>query len=123
LGGLWAFECAWHSAETNLRCAGISGICMPNPSIAACIVSKISASIRTEGQADMARSTRLVILIKNIYTLWGRKRLLLLLSYESSIPFYSTSNGYKSTSPEIFQKLFIETKRNYNNKIQPQILL
>jgi len=30
----------------------------------------------TEGQTDMARSTCLVMLIKNIYTLWGRKRLL-----------------------------------------------
>jgi len=35
LGGLWALEWAWHSAETNLRCAGISGICMPNSSIVA----------------------------------------------------------------------------------------
>jgi len=57
----------------------------------------------------MARSPRLVILIKNIDTLWGRKRFLLpvtlygvgnasfylLHTYdESSIPFYSTSNGY-----------------------------
>jgi len=39
LGGLWAFEWAWHPPETNLRCAGISGICMPNPSIVALIVS------------------------------------------------------------------------------------
>jgi len=29
----------------------------------------------------MARSTRLVILIKNIYTLWGRKRFLVPLTY------------------------------------------
>jgi len=29
----------------------------------------------------MARSTRLVILIKNIYTLWGRERFLLPLTY------------------------------------------
>jgi len=29
----------------------------------------------------MARSTRLVILIKNIYTLWGRKRFLLPVTY------------------------------------------
>jgi len=33
-------------------------------------------SVETDGQTDMARSTRLVILIKNIYTLWGRKHLL-----------------------------------------------
>jgi len=31
LAGLWALEWAWHPAETNLRCAGSSGICMPNP--------------------------------------------------------------------------------------------
>jgi len=39
-------------------------------------VSEISAFIRTDGQTDMTRSTRLVvlILIKNTYTLWGRKR-------------------------------------------------
>jgi len=29
----------------------------------------------------MARSTRLVILIKNIYTLWGRKRFLFPVTY------------------------------------------
>jgi len=69
LGGLWALLWAWHSAETNLRCAGISGICMPNPTIVALIVSEISAFIRTDGQTDMDRSTRLVTLIKNIYTL------------------------------------------------------
>jgi len=83
LVGLWALEWAWHSAETN--CAGISGICMPNPSIVACIVSEISAFIRidgqTDGHTDMARSTRLVILIKNMYTLWGRKRFLLPVTY------------------------------------------
>jgi len=32
--------------------------------------------VETDEQTDMARSTRLVMLIKNIYTLWGRKRLL-----------------------------------------------
>jgi len=30
LGGLWAFDWAWHIAETNLRCVRSSGICMPN---------------------------------------------------------------------------------------------
>jgi len=30
---------------------------------------------------DMARSTRLVILIKNIYTLWGQKRFLKPVTY------------------------------------------
>jgi len=81
----------------------------------------------------MARSTRLVILIKNIYTLWGRKRFLLpvtyfstnlvypftlrvtgitnpsacyILSDESSIPFYSTSNGYKNGKPGARKRLY-----------------
>jgi len=76
---------------------------MPNLNSPALIVSEISAFIRTDGQTyrqtDIARSTRLVILIKNIYTLWGRKRFLLTftLSDESSIPIYSTSNGYNHT--------------------------
>jgi len=47
---------------------------------------------------DMAKSTRLVILIKNIYTSWSRKRLFLRYKVfiESSILFYSTSNGLNS---------------------------
>jgi len=49
LGGLWRLEWAWHSAEMNLRCAGIPGICMPNSSIVALIVYEISAFIRTDG--------------------------------------------------------------------------
>jgi len=49
LGGFWALEWAWHIAETNLRCAGISGMqIMPKTSIVAPIVSEISAFIRTE---------------------------------------------------------------------------
>ncbi|SPP88917.1 Hypothetical predicted protein, partial [Drosophila guanche] len=36
---------------------------------------------RTDGQTDMAQSNRLLILIKNIYTLWGRKRFLLCVTY------------------------------------------
>jgi len=39
---------------------------MPNPSIVALIVSVISAFIRTDEHTDMARSTWVVILIKNI---------------------------------------------------------
>jgi len=54
---------------------------MPYTSIVACIVSEIPAFIRTDGQTDMARWTRLVILIKNVYTLCGRKRFLLPVTY------------------------------------------
>jgi len=54
---------------------------MPNPNFLALVVSEISAFIRTDTQTDMARSTRLVILIKNIYTLWGKKRFLLPVTY------------------------------------------
>jgi len=63
LGALWALERVWHTDETNLRCTGNFRICMPNPSTAAFI------SQRPYGQMDMAKSTRLVILIKNIYFL------------------------------------------------------
>jgi len=57
---------------------------MPNLNSLALIVSEISAFIRTsgrtDGQTDMARSTRLVILIKNIYFM-VRKRVLLPVTY------------------------------------------
>jgi len=36
---------------------------------------------QTEGQTDMAISTRLVVLIKNIYNLWGRKGFILPFTY------------------------------------------
>jgi len=101
LGGLWALEWAWHCAETNLRCVRSSGICTPNLNSLALIVSEISAFIRTDGQTDMARSTRLVILIKNIYTLWGRKRFLLPVTYFPTnlvYPFTLRVTGIKSRS-------------------------
>jgi len=47
----------------------------------------------------MARSTRLVILIKNIYTLWGRKRFLLPVTYLPSnlvYPFTLRVTGIKA---------------------------
>jgi len=31
LGGLWAFEWAWHPAKSNLLCARSSGVYIPNP--------------------------------------------------------------------------------------------
>jgi len=102
---LWASEWAWRRAETNLHCVRSSGICNQIP-----ISAFIRTDRRSDGQTDMARSTRVVILIKSIYTLWGRKRFILpvtycptnlvypftlfcILSDEPSIPFYSTSNG------------------------------
>jgi len=45
---------------------------------------------RTDERTDMARSTRLVILIENIYILYGVGNSSI-LSDESSMPFYSTS--------------------------------
>jgi len=59
--------------------------------------SEISAFIRTDGQTDrrtdgqtdMARSTRLVILIKNIYNLWDRKRFVLPVTYFPTNLVYS----------------------------------
>jgi len=34
--------------------------------------TEILVCVETDGQTDIARSTRLAMLIKNIYTLWGR---------------------------------------------------
>jgi len=76
-------------------CAGISGICMPNPSIVAPIVSEISAFMkdrRTACQIDSARGPDQ----EYIYFM-GSETLpsaCYILSDESSIPFYFTSNGY-----------------------------
>jgi len=74
---------------------------MPNLNSLALIVSEISAFIRTDGHTDMARSTRLVILIKNIYTLWGRQRFLLpLTSYPTNqvFPFTLRVTSITNTS-------------------------
>jgi len=108
LGGLWALEWAWLCTETNLRCVRSSGICSPNLNSVALIVSEISAFIRTDrrtdGQTDMARSTRLVILIKNIYTLWGRKRFLLPVTYFPTnlvYPFTLRVTGIKTNNRDI----------------------
>jgi len=78
-----------------MRCAGISKICMPNPSIVACVVSEMSAFIRTDGHGyiDLASDPDQ----EYIYFV-GSETLpyaCYILSDESSIPFYSTSNGYK----------------------------
>jgi len=86
---------------------------MPNPSIVACLFSEISAFIRTDeqtyvrtvGQTDMARSTRLMILIKNIYSLWGRKRFLLPVTYfPTNLVYPFTLNGYKNSSTRRYSK-------------------
>jgi len=48
----------------------------------------------------MARSTRLVILIKNIYTLWGRKRFIVPVTYFATnlvYPFTSRVAGINSS--------------------------
>jgi len=89
-------ERVWHPAETNLRCAGCPRNCMLNPNSLALIVSEISAFIRTDGQTDMARSTRLVILIKNIYTLWVGNASFCLLCYFPTNLVYPCTQRVKS---------------------------
>jgi len=59
---LWALEWAWHPVETTLRYARSSRIYMPSPNL--------HTFIQTDRQTDTAISTRLVILIKNIYILY-----------------------------------------------------
>jgi len=62
--------------------------------------------IRTDTQTALARSTRLVILTKNLYIYFIRSETLpssfYILSNESSIPFDPTSNGAFSLTYLIF---------------------
>jgi len=60
----------------------------------------------------MARSTRLLILIKNIYTLWGRKRFLLPVTYFPTnlvYPFTLRVTGIVNIYSDLmgFQYLFV----------------
>jgi len=93
LDGLWGLEWAWHSAETNLRCR--VGVALLKQTCAAqeaqesdslaLIVLEISAFIR--------------ILIKNIYTLRGRKRFFLPVTYfptNELYPFTLRVTGLKT---------------------------
>jgi len=98
---------------------------MPNPSIVAYSFRDLSfyTDRRTDGhgwidsasdpdqggQADMARSTRLVILIKNIYALWGRKRFRLPVTYFPTnlvYPFTLRVTGIKIFSTSVGQFYF-----------------
>jgi len=54
---------------------------MVNFNLLAFIVPKIPTFIRTDRQTDWDRSNRLLILINNIYTLYGRKRYILPVTY------------------------------------------
>jgi len=92
-GGLWALECAWHSAETNLRCT-------PNLNCLDLIVSEISAFIRTDGQTDRRIDSASDRDQEYIYFMVPEtlSSACYILSDESSIPIYSTSNGYKMKS-------------------------
>jgi len=102
---LLALEWAWHAAKTNLRCVRCSGIYMPSPnSLSSYTFQDLSVHPdgQTNGQTDMARSTRLVILIKNIYTLWDWKRFLLPVTYfptNQVYPFTLQVTGRKGCKP------------------------
>jgi len=66
-----------------------------NDNIPALITSEILAFIRTVGQTDMARSTRLVVLIQNIINFAETlSSTCYILSDESSVTSYHTANGY-----------------------------
>jgi len=69
------------------------------------LVSEISAFIRTDRKTVMARSPRLMILIKNIYTLCGRKRFLLPVTYFPTNlvhPFSLRVTGIKISNTNLF---------------------
>jgi len=91
LGSLWAREWACHAAETNLRCVRSLGICMPNLNSQALIDLSVHPDGQTDEKTDMARSTRLVIQIKDVCIYFMGSETLpsacYILSDESSIPF------------------------------------
>jgi len=71
LDGLWALQWSWHSAETNWRRKPSNLHAKSQHSSAYSFRDlRVRTDRRTDGQTGMARSTCLVILIKNIYTLW-----------------------------------------------------
>jgi len=73
LFGLWALEWAWLHGSTNLRCVYVY----------VCIISTSTfhiswdTDVLTDGRMDRAKSTWVLIGIRNIYTLYGRTRFLL----------------------------------------------
>jgi len=73
---------------------------------------------QTVGQTDMVRSIRLVILIKNIYTLWRSEMLSstwFIFSDEFVYPLNSTGNGYRNNDQikkDIVAIAAIKTRKN-----------
>jgi len=109
-GGLWALEWAWQTDESNLRCAEIYRICKPNPSIAAFIVSETAAFIRTDGHGwiDSVNDPD-----QEYIYLMGSETLpstYYIISEESSITFYSTSNGYNNIKRDSSKRSQCENK-------------
>jgi len=85
------------AAEINFRRLRTSRICMSNTNFVPFMVFEISAFIQRNKQTDRRTwlgSTRLVFLIKNFMGSETLPSTCYILSDESSIPFYSTSNGY-----------------------------
>jgi len=70
LGGVWALEWAWHSAETNLRCVRSSGICTPNlNSLAQNSQSKFLGDLLNISLAILS----IIVVLKNTSDLLTRK--------------------------------------------------
>jgi len=94
---------AWHTDETNLRCAGISRISMPNTSIVAIIVSEITAFIRTDRFEDH----------EYIYISCGWKRFCLPVTYfplNLVYPFTLRVLGIKTNINKLITRITIIIK-------------
>jgi len=83
MGGLWALEWEWHIAETNLRCVRSSGICTPNLNSLLWFPRSRRSSGRTDRRTWLDRLSSDPDIL-NTYTLWGRKRFLLPVTYFST---------------------------------------
>jgi len=91
LGGVWALEWAWHSAETNLRCVRSSGICTPNLNSLAPIVSENGKNMH--GNAEVESSDvrfRFLSFVRSVSLL-----------REYATPTLSPKNRFKLWRPKI----------------------
>jgi len=70
---------------------------------------------------DMARSTRLVMLIKHMYTVWGRKRVKI---YNPSQNYFHNEYIYvmgSRTSPSLRSKLLTDPLQGYTKSLVPEM--
>jgi len=104
LGGFWALEWAWRTFLGLIdrywwgRFVGVRVGLAPCWTKLALRKKLRNLHAKSQyGQTDMARSTRLVMLIKNKYTLWGRKGFFLPVTYFPTNLVYLASSSERQS--------------------------